>query len=121
MKYLVSGCSAALVEYVVFLVLNYLSAIVLISNSVSFISGLTISFILNKIWVFSNKEKSKFQLIAYLALALINLMISNVLIWLLVEDLNIPSIISKLLAMGIIAIWNYGFFSKFIFNCKKQN
>ncbi|MDB5180431.1 MAG: hypothetical protein JWO54_189 [Candidatus Saccharibacteria bacterium] len=118
-KFLLSGGTAALVEYVVFLLLQHFMVGLLIANSISFLCGFVVSFILNRSWVFSSNGAVKKQLGSYTILAGINFLISNGVLWLLVEALNIPSPVAKLFTMVMIACWNYVLFSKIIFKNKK--
>lgn len=114
-KFILTGGVAFGVEYASFIFLVYLvDSNLVVSNIVSFSLGLVTSFLLNKNWVFNNKEKSKRQPILYLALALFNLAISTLIIGTVGKIIE-PAII-KIIMVIIIAIWNYFIFSKFIFN-----
>ncbi|HMH69937.1 MAG TPA: GtrA family protein [Candidatus Saccharimonadales bacterium] len=114
-RFIISGGSAAIVEYGLFLLLSALYAPILVANTVSFLAGLVVSFTLNKVWVFSSKGALKRQFISYLLLALVNIVIGNALIWLFVEYWGVHAFVAKLLVMIVIALWNYLFFSKLIF------
>jgi len=118
-KFLLTGGTAALVEYVIFLLLQHLTIGLLIANSVSYLCGFVVSFVLNRAWVFSSNGAVKKQLGSYTILAAVNFIISNCVLLLLVEVLKIPSPIAKIFTMMMIASWNYVLFSKFIF--KKTN
>lgn len=114
-KFIVSGGSAAAIEYGAFVALTFLLLPVVAANVLSFICGLIVSFTLNKAWVFSSKGKGGRQFALYLGLALTNMLLSSILIFLLVEQLHILSYIAKIIVMGMVAIWNYGLFSRIIF------
>ena len=115
LKFLLAGGSAAAVEYIAFLALTHIEAPTLIANSFSFLCGLVVSFSLNKTWVFASKQRAHAQFVKYFCLAGINLVISNLLVWAIVYGLSMPGYIAKLMAMVVIAAWNYFIFSKFIF------
>lgn len=117
-KFLVSGGTAALIEYSVFLILDGIGVHLVIANSVSFICGLLVSYILNRLWVFSSRAAVKRQFFIYVLLAGINFSISNIMILLLVDGLNISSPFAKIMIMVTIASWNYILFSKIIFKNK---
>lgn len=115
LRFLISGGSAATVEYVSFILLSFiLMSPVVLANSVSFFCGFIVSFTLNKYWVFKNNDKLKGQLTAYLILAIVNLCISNLVIIGLIH-IGVIELIAKVFAMVAIASWNYLFFSKYIF------
>lgn len=117
-KFLVTGGTAAFVEYVVFLLLHAAGVLLLLSNSISFLCGFVVSFLLNRSWVFSSKERPIKQLALYSVLAFINFLISNGLLWLFVERMGLASYIAKIIVMGMIASWNYLLFSRIIFKNK---
>jgi putative flippase GtrA len=115
-KFLISGLSAAALEYAVFLLLDMLlgNKLIIVCQSVSFMCGLCVSFILNRKWVFKSSGNKKAELIRYLILALTNLLLSNILIVSLVS-IRVTFWIAKIIVMAAIATWNYSIFQKFIF------
>ena len=113
-RFLISGGSAAAVEYVAFVALT-LATPILVANSISFACGFVVSFILNKKWVFASVGNSKIQLTRYFILALVNLAISTALIWILVDVAHVYDLIAKIAVMLVIACWNYVIFSRVIF------
>lgn len=116
-RFLISGGSAAVVEYGVFIVLaSLLSFSLIIAQSVSFMVGFVVSFSLNRAWVFkSGKGNVKSQLVKYSTLAFVNLILSNILIAFLVNIIDLSDLLAKFIVMGCVAAWNYVIFSKLIF------
>lgn len=114
-KFLTSGVSAAVVEYGVFLLLVNLifPDKVIVAQTTSFLSGLIISFSLNRRWVFSSERKISHTFIEYFTLAIINLVITNFLLLGLRHFL--PLAAAKVVIMGCVAGWNYFIFRKIIF------
>jgi putative flippase GtrA len=116
-KFILTGGIAFSVEYTSFIFLVYfVDSNLVISNIVSFGLGLVTSFLLNKNWVFGNKEKSKRQPILYLALALFNLAVSTLIIGTVGKIIE-PAII-KIVMVIMIAVWNYFIYKYFIFSYK---
>lgn len=115
-KFLIAGGVAVAAELLSFVLLTSMTSKVLFSNSVSFLLGLTVSFTLNKVWVFGTRGRGKSQFSKYVLVALANLLLSNLIIGFLVYNFNIAESISKVIVMATIATWNYLVFSKFIFN-----
>lgn len=117
LRFLVSGGSAAAVEYAAFLLLQatFGPSWLLASQSLSFACGFAISFLLNRHWVFNSKGKAGQELIKYGIVAGINLAAGNLAILLLVEAAGIHPLIAKFLVMGMIAAWNYLIFSRLVF------
>lgn len=115
LRFLVSGGLAAVAEYSTFIMLSVMFLFpVVLANTLSFCLGFIISFTLNKHWVFQSDGNMKRQMISYLILAVVNLCLGNVVIWILVE-VSLPPLIAKIITMIFIASWNYGFFSRYIF------
>jgi len=116
LKFLISGITAATVEYSIFLaLLGFANATLITAQTLSFTVGFIISFLLNKKWVFKSKGSIFVELPKYLILALINILLSNVAMWLLVDMLHIKNWLAKALVMAAVASWNYFIFQKIIF------
>lgn len=116
-RFLVAGGLAALTEYGVFVGMLYIFAgiFLAIPQSISFMAGFVVSFMLNRKWVFKSIGSSRTQILKYTALALTNLALSNVAIWLFVDVALVNAIFAKIAVMAVIAIWNYVLFSRIIF------
>ena len=114
-RFLVSGGSAAAVEFFVFMLLLGWIDSTLVANSISFLCGLMVSFTLNRKWVFDSQARVQRQFIEYFILAIINMVLSGALVYLLVDIWELAPWAGKVLVMGIIACNNYILFSRFIF------
>lgn len=114
-RFLVSGGSAAAVEFFVFIFLLGWINNTFAVNSISFLCGLMVSFSLNRKWVFESDANVKRQFVEYFALALINMLLSGGLVYLLVDVWGLAAWAGKIFVMGAIACNNYFLFSKFIF------
>lgn len=119
-KFLITGGSAALVEYFIFVILTQVieSWAVIYAHIVSFVCGFVVSFTLNRVWVFKSQGSIYEQLLRYLILAIVNLSLSVLLLWVLVDYLEINAFIAKFLTMSAIAVSNYFIFSKIIFKAR---
>lgn len=117
LKFLISGGTAALVEYGLFLLIHNIAGPdwIIFSQTISFIAGFAISFLLNKSWVFGSKGHASKQLLQYATLAGVNLLLGNIVIIFITEILNFEYFIAKLVVMILVVIWNYLIFSKIIF------
>lgn len=113
-RFIVSGGTAALTEYTTFLLLENSGVLLILANSISFLCGLLVSFLLNRRWVFTSSGNISSQFASYFALAVINLLLSNTLIHILTQA-GVYVLVAKLICMVAIATWNYFIFSKFIF------
>lgn len=116
-RFIVVGGSAAAVEFLSFVTLITLtSSPAILANMVSFLSGFAVSFVFNKSWVFASRGGAKKQLAQYTVLAVTNLAISNVAIWIIsMYTQGYVLIAAKVFVMIVIASWNYVIFHKVIF------
>ena len=121
-RYLIIGGSSATIEYVSFILLNITTSNVIIANIISFTVGLMYSFSLHRIWTFKGEHRHnpKSQLIAYVTLAILNVILTSILIEIQVGYLHVPAFIAKLVCMALVVVWNYLLLSKLIFRIKAQ-
>lgn len=117
-RFLTVGSITFLCEYIVFYVLYiFVHWNLLLANSLSFIVGLSISFMLNRIWAFKEdnyQRKFHHQALIYIVLALSNLVINN----LIVSGLKAAGLdprIGKIIAIATIAVWNFMVYKYIIF------
>ncbi|ASR42562.1 hypothetical protein BEN78_03320 [Xanthomonas citri pv. mangiferaeindicae] len=117
LRFLISGGSAAAVEYSVFFASHLFLGRewLLLSQSVSFACGFILSFLLNRHWVFRSSGIWGVELLRYGVLAVLNLMIGIVAISALVGPAGMLPLIAKFVVMAMIAAWNYLIFSKLVF------
>jgi len=115
-RYLIIGFSSFLLEYLLFFTLfKLLNINVLISNSIAIFIVFWFNFLLNKYWSFKSKENLFKQLIMYLLLFVFNITISNLFIYEASIIINMSPLISKVLIMGLIVIWNFILYKKVIY------
>jgi putative flippase GtrA len=122
-KFLIVGSCAFAVEYGSFYgFYTGLNWRLYIANSISFCLGLLTSFILNRIWTFTHSlpydKKGTHQLSYYVVLAVINFLLTNLIVEVLAR-LSVNPLIAKPIAMIVTSLWNYTLFKFFIFNHKK--
>lgn len=117
MKFIFTGGTAAGVEYIVFLGLHFFlgPSWIFLSQTISFLCGFLVSFLLNRSWVFSNKTNTRLQLVKYTILACFNLVLTNGILWILVDKIGVHYLVAKIIVMAMVATWNYFFFSRLIF------
>lgn len=124
--YALVGISAFLAEYFSFILL--LGMIpppysLVIAQTISFGFGLTVSFAGSRLFTFNDTNTTYAhsiyrQISSYIVLALINLLLSNIAIYVMVHYLLTAPFIAKLLVMSMVVIWNFLIFKKLIFKSK---
>ena len=128
LKYIFTGGMALVVEYLSFVLLLELLFIdhaLMVAQSLSFCAGLITSFLGNRLLTF-NDTNSRYihsigrQLYSYFALAIVNLLITNIIIYLLVNQQSMNPLVAKLAVMIAVAFWNYLVFKRFIFKASES-
>jgi putative flippase GtrA len=115
-RYLVIGFSSFIIEYSIFFICNQLVKLWYIySNSIAFVIVFWFNFLLNRYWSFQSKARLSKQLFQYGILFFINIGVSNLLMYLLSDKLAIIPLISKIMVMGVIVIWNFLIYKKIIY------
>jgi len=115
-RYITTGLLAAAVEYMLLVALTeWVGLWYLTSNSIAYISGFLISFLLNRFWSFKSKDNIVKQLVLYGILFAINFVLTNALMYALTSILGILYLISKIFVMGIVVIWNFIIYKKIIY------
>lgn len=121
--YLIIGLMAFFTEYLSFTAFTIASLPLVAAQSVSFLCGLLVSFVGNRKVTFNNIQTDYVhggvsQLWRYVTLALINFILSNIILYCLVNSLSAPPLVAKLIVMAMVVAWNYLVFSKLIFRTK---
>lgn len=107
------GCEYA-VFYILFVLLRWN---LFLANSLSFGAGLGVSFTFNRQWAFKKAAYSKnvhHQVVMYSILAVTNLLMNNAIVWGL-RNIGVNPKIGKLVAIVLIALWNFLIYRKIIF------
>ena len=109
-KFIIVGGIATIIDWLIFFILNTILNInPLIANIFSFSISLIYDYIASVKWVFkvSKKKNKKRIFMEFIILSVVGLLISEFLIWLLVDKLSINSMISKILSTAIVMVFNF--------------
>lgn len=75
------------------------------------------NYILNRIWTFqSTNPNVAVEYGEFILIAVIGLIINTLILWVLVTRLNMNFYLSKVLAIAVVTIWNFGANLLFTFN-----
>ena len=109
-RYIFVGGIAAVVNIgMLYLLTDFLKMFYIISNILAFVCGLTVNYILSKIFVFSKEKvesKSK-EFITYTIIGIIGLGIDTLFMFVFTSLFGIFYLISKILSTAITFIWNF--------------
>ncbi|MCU7693072.1 GtrA family protein [Haoranjiania flava] len=79
-----------------------------IANSIGFVTAATSNYILNRVWTFkSHEDNIPLEFFSFFTVSVIGLLINNLIIYLLTEKMNVKFYAAKLIAIGVVVIWNF--------------
>lgn len=108
-KFGIVGLGAFIIDYLfLYILTEFLGIYYFYSSIMSFIISLTFNYIASIKWVFDvNKKQNIKDALIFLILSLIGLFINQVVMYIMVEKINIYYMISKLCSTTIVMIWNF--------------
>ena len=78
-----------------------------IANCFSVLCGITASFILNRNYNFKVKTKTKQRFTLFLAIGLCGMMLSNLILWICIEQFHLQVLFSKLLSIVLVVFFQF--------------
>lgn len=121
-RYIFAGLAGFILDFLILFVLtNYMHLYYLLSATISFISGVFLTYIISIYWVFQIKSsRSRLgEFAIFILIGLVGLAMTIALIWFFTEKVHIYYLFSKILATLIVYFWN--FFSRKHLLFKKNN
>jgi putative flippase GtrA len=123
-RFILGGGTTVGFEYLTFYLLYVNVGLnLLVANSLSFVVGLGISFLFNRLWAFKQetyKRRAHHQIALYIILATTNLVLNNAIVDGL-QYVGIDPRIGKIIAILLIAVWNFVIYRKIIFAANKNS
>ena len=107
-RFLIVGGGCFLLEYILLYVLTeYMHIGYLVSSAIAFTVSLLVNYILCLLVVFNVKHQSRLEIGLFIITSLIGLIINQGVMWFLVEIIAWWYMFAKVIASGIVMIWNY--------------
>jgi len=79
-----------------------------IANSAGFVLAATSNYIWNRLWTFqSENNQIAFEYLSFIIISVIGLGINNMVIFIFSDKLKFNFYFSKLIAIGVVTIWNF--------------
>jgi putative flippase GtrA len=117
-KYVLSGISAASVDFsLLFVLTDFFGVYYLISSTVGFACAFLISFYLQKFWTFRNNDINNIyeQLGLYLFVAISSLTANLIAVYILVENFGIWYIFAQAISGASLTVFSFLFYKYVIF------
>jgi len=90
-----------------------------IANSCGFVLAASSNYMLNRIWTFeSQNPEIATEFVSFFAISLFGLGLNNLILWLFSDKLKFNFYLSKILATGVVTLWNFGMNFLFTFASK---
>ncbi|MFA6702781.1 MAG: GtrA family protein [Dysgonamonadaceae bacterium] len=118
LKFGIVGISGMLIDFsITWICKDRLRINKYIANTIGFLLSATSNYILNRIWTFQshNKQITR-EYVSFLFISLIGLGLNNLVIYILHGKFNLNFYKSKIVATGIVVIWNFSANYFFTFN-----
>ena len=115
-RFLLVGGSCFLLEYfLLYTLTEYGGLDPLLSTPIAFTISLIVNYILCVYVVFHVKHQGKRQMILFIVTSIMGLALNQLVMWFCIDILSIWYMFSKVVASGIVMIWNY-FTKRYILN-----
>ncbi len=116
-RYLVIGFATFGIEWTGFALLTSVLKIqYLLASCVVFFIVFWFNFLLNRKWSFKSTQNLKRQIFLYLLLFAFNLIVANIgLMYLLTDVVGIHELLSKVIMMFAVVLWNFVLYKKVIY------
>ena len=107
-KFIISGGIATIIDWVIYYLLyNYLKINPLVANIISFTISLLYNYLASIKWVFKIKNSNKKKFIYFIIFSLIGLLISEIILFVMINKLYINKMFSKIISSLIIVVYNF--------------
>lgn len=109
LKFSVVGFSGMLIDFgITWLLKEKARANKYIANSTGFILAATSNYIWNRLWTFESKSgEIAVEYFSFIVISVAGLGINNLVIYLLHDRFGMNFYLSKLIAIGIVTLWNF--------------
>ena len=116
-KFIIVGGIATIIDWIIYYLLyNFLNINPLLSNIMSFTVSVIYNYLASVKWVFNiNKDKNKRKtFMEFILFSIIGLLISEVLLFIMINKININKMLSKIISTMIVMIFNFITRKKFL-------
>jgi putative flippase GtrA len=108
-KFCVVGGTGVVVDFgITFLFKEKLKLNKYIANSLGFMAAASTNYLLNRWWTFRSHDPDVAQqYVQFVGISAIGLILNNIIIYLLNDKARLNFYLSKLIAIGLVTLWNF--------------
>jgi putative flippase GtrA len=109
-KFGVVGFSGVFVDFgITYVFKEILGVQKYVSNAIGFMVAASSNYFLNRVWTFqSTNPNVAVEYTEFILISFIGLIINTTILWLLVNKLRMNFYLSKIFAIGVVTLWNFG-------------
>ena len=101
------GTLSSAIDFSIYTMLVKIGINYVFSNCTSVLCGISTSFMLNRNYNFKVKDKTKQRFTLFLTIGLCGMMFSNLILWVCIEKFHLNAILSKLLSIVLVVIFQF--------------
>ncbi len=80
-----------------------------VANAIGFLLAATSNYMFNRYWTFrSHNPQVLVEYTQFMLISLVGLVINTTVLWLIVNKLKLNFYVAKVLAIGVVTLWNFG-------------
>ena len=121
-RYFITGGMSAIVDLGLFWVLTqYMGIYYILAALLSFCVGFTVNYLLSRYWVFGPGRRAiAHEATLVLIVSVVGLGFHIAVLWMLVEWVSFPEMLSKIIATGLVFFWNFGARQYWVFSHSQE-
>jgi putative flippase GtrA len=110
LKFCIVGFSGMIIDFgTTWLIKEKLKLNKYIANSCGFILAASSNYVLNRIWTFeSHRPQIVSEYFSFIGVSVVGLILNNLIVYLLSDRLKWNFYLSKIVAIGVVILWNFG-------------
>jgi len=117
LRYLFVGGSSAVLDILIYVILMQVYGMnYLLAAFVAYMIGLSWNYVISLLWVFESKHNRGRELIMILFIAMGGLFWTELLLYFAVEFGGYDALISKIVVLWIVLVWNFGMRKLYVFH-----
>ncbi|MEJ5961536.1 GtrA family protein [Pedobacter immunditicola] len=121
MKFGVTGLSGMVLDFsVTWLFKDVLFINKFLANAIGFTVAVISNYLINRVWTFQSKAKMARQFAGFATVSVIGLLLNTLIVYVFNHLLSLNFYFSKVIAVGLVFIWNFSVNYFFIFKSKSQ-
>lgn len=113
--YVLSGGTAAVVDFGSYSLLLYFGIWYIAASVVSGVLGFVTTFLMNKYVAFRKRDNMLRHLLRFFIVDMFNILAITLVLYGLVDGLGMDKQIAKILAMGMVVLWNFFVYKFFVY------